>query len=214
MTDQTQAGNDGDTEQRILQAARKVFVARGTAGARVQEIAAEAGVNPALIHYYYRSKEGLAAAVFREAAGRLVPVVAGLFLSEAPIEQKVEQFIHLYIDAVRHSPFLPGYIVSELHHHQERQSTLREIARLAPEGMAERAFARLATDLEEAAASRGMRRISAEQFITNVMALAAFPFIARPALTTAFGLDAEAFDRFLDERRAELPSIIIAGLRA
>src|SRR5690606_1640832 len=102
------------------------------AGARVQEIAAEAGVNPALIHYYFRSKEGLAAAVFREAAGRLVPAVAELVVADVPLEEKIERFIHLYIDGVRGSPFLPGYIVSELHHHAERQETLRAIAKLAP----------------------------------------------------------------------------------
>ena len=54
------AVRDGDTEQRILEAARVVFVRRGTAGARMQEIAAEAGVNQALLHYYFRSKERLA----------------------------------------------------------------------------------------------------------------------------------------------------------
>ena len=57
-----------DTEQRILDAAHAVFVRRGTAGARMQEIAAEAGVNQALLHYYFRSKEQLSQAVFERAA--------------------------------------------------------------------------------------------------------------------------------------------------
>ena len=51
---------DGDTESRILEAARRVFIRRGTAGARMQEIAAEAGVNQALVHYYFGSKNALA----------------------------------------------------------------------------------------------------------------------------------------------------------
>jgi len=51
---------DGDTEQRILDAAHTVFLRRGTAGARMQEIAKEAAVNSALLHYYFRSKERLA----------------------------------------------------------------------------------------------------------------------------------------------------------
>ena len=55
---------DGDTEQRILDAAHAVFVRRGTAGTRMQEIAAEAGVNQALLHYYFRNKEQLARAAF------------------------------------------------------------------------------------------------------------------------------------------------------
>ena len=69
---------DGDTEQRILDAAHAVFVRRGTAGARMQEIAAEAGVNQALLHYYFRNKEQLAQAAFERAAKGFMPaVVAG-----------------------------------------------------------------------------------------------------------------------------------------
>ena len=47
---------ESETEQRILDAARAVFIKRGTAGARMAEIADEAGVNQALLHYYFRTK--------------------------------------------------------------------------------------------------------------------------------------------------------------
>src|SRR5687767_5150144 len=112
MTKQTnqsvETARDGDTEQRILEAARVVFIRRGTAGARMQEIAAEAGVNQALLHYYFRSKERLAEAVFRQVAGRVLPTVLGLFGSDLPIEAKVEQIIAAYIEAFSRSPFQIG----------------------------------------------------------------------------------------------------------
>src|SRR5918992_2710556 len=104
-------GLDLDTEQRILEAARVVFIRRGTAGARMQEIAAEAGVNQALLHYYFRSKERLAEAVFQQVAGRVLPTVLGLLGSKLPIEEKVEQVVEAYLDAFSRSPFLPGYIL-------------------------------------------------------------------------------------------------------
>jgi len=66
----TANGRDRDTEQRILDAAHAVFVRRGSAGARMQEIAAEAGVNQALLHYYFRTKELLARAAFERAGAR------------------------------------------------------------------------------------------------------------------------------------------------
>jgi TetR/AcrR family transcriptional regulator len=77
-----------DTEQRILDAAHRVFVRLGTAGARTQEIAKEAGVNSALLHYYFRTKERLAEAVFRRAAGKLMPTVIGILASNLDIETK------------------------------------------------------------------------------------------------------------------------------
>ncbi|HEX6060290.1 MAG TPA: TetR/AcrR family transcriptional regulator [Gemmatimonadaceae bacterium] len=208
------AERDGDTERRILQAARTVFVRRGTAGARMQEIAEEAGVNQALLHYYFRSKDRLAAAVFREAASRLVPAIVAVLGSDDPVERKVERFVHLYVDTVRQNPFIPGYIVSEMHHHPER---LRELVAEATDSPAEwvrGAFLdRVGAQLASLAAAGEIRPIAPHQFLVNLAALCVFPFLARPLLETAFALDAEAFGRFLDERRAELPGFILAALR-
>jgi AcrR family transcriptional regulator len=207
------AERDGDTEQRILAAARAVFVRRGTAGARMQEIAEEAGVNQALLHYYFRSKDGLAAAVFKEAAGRLVPAVLRVLGSDASLEQKVEQFVHLYIDTVRRSPLLPGYILAEIHYHPERVVALQDAIGAQPLQMAGELFQRLGADLRERAAAGTSRPIAAEQFVVNLLSLVIFPFAARPMLHAAFGIDDTAFERFLDERRRELPGFILNALR-
>src|SRR5438552_19155582 len=75
-----------ETERRILDAAHAVFVRAGTAGARTLEIAKEAGVNPALLYYYFRTKERLAEAVFRRAAGQLLPAVIRILGSDATLE--------------------------------------------------------------------------------------------------------------------------------
>jgi TetR/AcrR family transcriptional regulator len=205
---------DGRTEQRILEAARKVFMRRGTAGARMHEIAEEAGVNQALLHYYFRTKARLSDAVFREAAGRLVPAVARLVGSDHTLEQKVEQFVQLYIDLVRKTPFLPGYILAELHHHPERLPAM--VSRLVgddPHPLAAALVERLAAQLRERAAAGTLRPIVPEQFLVNIVALCVFPFVARPMLDVVFGLDERAFERFLDERRAELPGFILNALR-
>lgn len=204
---------DGDTEQRILQAARSVFIRRGTSGARMQEIAAEAGVNQALLHYYFRSKQRLAEAVFREAAGRLVPAVLRLLGSDAPLEQKVEGFVHLYIDTVREQPFLPGYMLAELHQHPERVRGLQEAIGLQPAMVAKTLLVKLRTQLEDGAKSGALRRIAPEQFVVSLLALTVFPFAARPVLDLALGMNDDAFARFLDQRRAELPAFILSALR-
>ena len=205
---------DGATERRILDAARKVFMRRGTAGARMQEIAEEAGVNQALLHYYFRSKDGLSEAVFREAAGRLVPAVTSVLESDDSLEQKVEQFVHLYIDTVRKTPFLPGYILAEMHHHPERLPALvAKVAGGSPTARAAAVRDRLDAELRARAAAGTMRPIDAEQFLVNVLALCVFPFVARPMLNAVFGMDELAFERFLDERRAELPGFIFNALR-
>src|SRR5947207_7063972 len=107
---------DADTEQRILDAAHRVFLRRGSAGARTQEIADEAGVNKALLHYYFRTKERLAAAVFARAASKLLPPVITTLASNDDLEMKVQRVVAIELDVLLQHPYLPGYIIAELTH--------------------------------------------------------------------------------------------------
>lgn len=208
------AGRDSDTESRILDAARVVFVRSGTAGARMQEIAEEAGVNQALLHYYFRSKDQLAQAVFRDVAARIVPSIVSVFASDDDIALKVERFVHAYIDVVRQSPFIPGYILAELHFNPERMTALAaDIAGAHPASIVQSFLPRLRAQLEAQAASGAMRPIAPEQFLVNLIALCVFPFAARPVLRIVLGQDDAAFNRFLDERRTQLPGFILNALR-
>lgn len=204
---------DSGTEKRILAAARTVFIRRGTAGARMQEIAEDAGVNQALLHYYFRSKERLAATVFREAAGRLLPAVAGVFAADLPLDQKIERFVHIYIDTVRTSPFLPGYVVSEMHHHPERLTAMLEAEGVKPAPVVAVLRKKLAAELESAAQRGEIRPIAPEQFLLNMVGLVVIPFVARPVLKIAFEMNEKDFNQLLDERRKMLPRLILNSLR-
>ena len=64
---------DITTETTILNAAKTIFQQKGMDGARMQEIADEAGINKALLHYYYRSKQLLFEAVFKSDFLMLAP---------------------------------------------------------------------------------------------------------------------------------------------
>jgi AcrR family transcriptional regulator len=203
---------DGKTEARILAAARRAFIRRGTAGARMQEIAADAGVNSALLHYYFRSKDRLALAVFHEAAGRLIPAILGILGSDASIEVKVHRFVHVYLDNLRASPFLPGYILSELHHHPDLIDSLRTVG-VDPRQFAATINGTLGKQIKAEIKAGRMRRMSPEQFVVNLISLSVFPFAARPMLYAALGFNDKKFDAFIAARRRELPSFILAGLR-
>jgi TetR/AcrR family transcriptional regulator len=206
--------HDGDTEQRILEAARTVFVRRGTAGARMQEIAHEAGVNQALLHYYFRSKDRLAEAVFRQVAGRLLPSVFEILGSDASLEEKVERFVHLYLDSLTRSPFLPGYVLSELHHHPERVPQLfAAAAGVEPASFGIPILRKLGSQIDARVREGTMRLIAPEQFAVNLLSLCIFPFAARPLLHVAFGLDEAAFARFIEQRKRELPAFFLNALR-
>jgi TetR/AcrR family transcriptional regulator len=208
------ATRDGATEQRILDAAKAVFVRRGTAGARMQEIAEEAGVNQALLHYYFRSKERLSEAVFRETAGRMFPAIIQILGADIPVTDKIDRFIDTYLTTMSHAPFLPGYVISELHHHPERIPQL--IGTVTGGNLSDAvrpAFEKLEQQLAAEARAGRMRRISAAQFFVNLISLCVFPFAARPMLRAALGLDDEEFAKFIEQRRKDLPIYIRGAIQ-
>jgi TetR/AcrR family transcriptional regulator len=200
------ADRDIDTEGRILAAAHTVFLRHGMSGARTQDIADEAGVNKALLHYYFRSKEKLSRAVFRAAAGQLLPRVYTILASAAPLEQKVREVIAFELEFLSEHPYLPGYVASEIHYHPKL--VLEVFADRGPPPLDG-----LRAQLEAEAAAGAIRPIGVEQFVANLMGVLFFPFIARPALGFMLGLEGDRFADFIEERKATLPDFFLGGLR-
>ncbi len=205
---------DGQTEQRILDAAHAVFMRSGTAGARTQEITKEAGVNPALLHYYFRTKERLAEAVFRRAACQLLPAVIGILASDAELEEKVEQVVQTELQHLSKTPYLPGYILSELAHHPERAGQLvSAVTGMVPAEIGARISAVLRKQINARVRAGRMHPIEPEQFAVNLLAMCVFPFAARPMLMAMLGFDKAGFDTFIERRRRELAPFFLRALR-
>jgi AcrR family transcriptional regulator len=203
-----------DTEQRILDAAHSVFLRRGTAGARMQEIAEEAGVNKALLHYYFRSKDRLAEAVFRRVAMRLLPPILQLLQSDAGIEEKVRQVIALEIEHLSRAPYMPGYLISELSHHPDRVSQLiTAMTGMSPDGIRDHVLCTLERQIDERVRAGEMRVTSADQFVVNLLSVCIFPFAAKPILSLVMGEERGGFEAFIERRKRELPEFFLGALR-
>jgi len=198
---------DLETRERILDGADRVFTRKGTAGSRTQEIAAEAGVNKALVHYYFGTKAALADAVFVRALGALIPRIFGILADPGrTIEEKVPAIVREQIDFHSAHPYIAGYMVSELHADPGRMSRLMAGHGKVPLDVLRR-------QLQEGARAGKLRRISPEQFVASMMGLLIFPFAIRPALCHLLDLDAGRWRAFLEERRRMLPDFVMAGLR-
>src|SRR4029434_668293 len=214
MVKPSSQARDRDTEQRILDAAHAVFLRRGTAGARMQEIAKEADVNSALLHYYFRSKERLAEAVFQRAAMQLMPAVIRILGSDAELETKVEQVVDVELQQLQKTPYLPGYILSELTHHPERVRQLfSTMTGVTPTEIGRRVFKVLGTQINARVKAGRMHPIAPEQFAINLLALCVFPFAARPMVMALAGLDQAGFNQFIERRRRELAPFFLRALR-
>jgi AcrR family transcriptional regulator len=106
---------DITTEAKILSAAREVFLQKGFAGARMQDIADEAGINKAMLHYYFRSKEKLFETIFREAFGKLIPHITEAFSSDRNFYDKIRAFSNAYVTMAIENPFIPMFVLNAMH---------------------------------------------------------------------------------------------------
>lgn len=197
---------DGDARDAILLAAQRVFARRGTAGARTREIATEAGVNNALVHYYFGTKAALADAVFAQVAFPLIRGVITLFGDPSiPLEDKIRGVAARHVAFHTANPWVAPYLIAEMHMHPERLAV-----RVGEIG--EPPVQALRAQVEEAIAAGRIRPIRFETLVINLMALAVFPFAARPLLQYALGLDEGAYQELLHDRAEQIADFMLRGL--
>lgn len=196
-----------ETERRILDAAHRVFLRKGTAAARTQEIADEAGVNKALLHYYFGTKSALADAVFVHHVSSFLPMFFAILADEdRSIDAKVRDAIREGIDFHSAHPYVAGYLATELHAEPERMERIVAKHGRPPIHV-------LARQLDEAATAGRIRRIPVEQFVTTLMGAMVLPFMLRPMVAHFLSLEGTRMDDFLAERKDTLAEFILAGLR-
>jgi TetR/AcrR family transcriptional regulator len=204
------SGQAKDTKARILDAADAVFVRRGTDGARMQEIANEAGVNKALLHYYFRSKADLARAVWLRIASAFVPEIFEMMASDVSIDDKIDRFVDSYLTRLASHPYLPAYVVGEV---ARRPDLLGAFYTSQRRKAARRMARQLGEQINEQVKKRRMAPVTAEQFFVTLASSCAFPFVARPMITAILGISPKGFDGFIKRRRKELPAFLKRGLR-
>ena len=88
------------TEEKIIKAAAEVFMEKGRDGARMQEIADIAGINKALLHYYFRSKEKLFSKVFYLEIPKIISNIFEAYEDTDDFKKFLESFISKYIDNI------------------------------------------------------------------------------------------------------------------
>ncbi len=193
------------TEDKILEAAKNVFVTKGMEGARMQEIADEAGINKALLHYYFRSKERLFEAIFSEIIKFAFPKITQIAQSDEPIVIKMEQIIDAYIDLLIKHPFIPGFIMKELNRDPSGLFKLVVKFGLNPQPIFDQI--QLAMDRNE------IIKMKPIHLAANIVSMCVFPFAARPILGfVMFKDDEKGLEAFYAERADAIKLFVINAI--
>ena len=194
------------TEEKILEAAQKVFVRKGMYGARMQDIADEAGINKALLHYYFKNKQKLFEEIFMYAAGKLFPRINVIFRSDEPLFVKIEQFCNEYISVVLENPYLPLFVLNELN-----QDPVYFMNKLSAKN--KRPDPRKFLEQIEKEIKKGViKKISPVQLLMNLISMTIFPFVGKPMFQMTLGLDELQFRMLMEQRKKEIPRFIIDSI--
>jgi AcrR family transcriptional regulator len=194
-----------NTEEKILEAAKNVFVSKGMEGARMQEIADKAGINKALLHYYFRTKERLFEAILSEIIQFAFPKLSGILQSDKNIVTKIEEVVDAYVDLLRRHPFIPAFILKEIN--RDPSGLFKMVLKYGFNFQ-------VIFDLIQEAIDRGeIRPIQPEHLVTNIVSLCVFPFAARPILQyVIFKENQQALDAFYAERAQVVKKFIIDAI--
>ena len=196
---------ESETENRIKEAAKEIFHRRGFDGARMQDIADEAQINKAMLHYYFRSKDLLFEAVFKEAVMKLFPVVISIIESDLDVDEKIKKLIHNYIDFISANPYVPGFVLHELTQNPEKMKQfVANNVSMWPQ--------KFFMQIREGVDSGKFIPIEPLQLMVTIVASCIFPFVAKPMLHTLFGLDQDGFGAFIEQRKEQMTQFILNGL--
>jgi TetR/AcrR family transcriptional regulator len=198
--------NDKSTEQKILQAAKQVFMEKGIDGARMQDIADKAGINKALLHYYFRSKEKLFEMIFMEEARKFLPKVTSIMVSELTLFEKVEKFVGEYIDTLLQNPLLPIFILNEIN--RNPKDAIKKIFgnQRPPIDKVDELIAKLVKKGE-------IKPIKAYELMVNMVSLCIFPFLARPMVQWITKATDEEFVTLMELRKKTVVKFVIDSIK-
>lgn len=184
------------TEDLIKETAMRLFFQKGHINATTQEIADEAGVNRALIHYYFRSRDLLFEKVLHETLGATREKIDAIFSSNETLYNKISRFIEIFIEQNIDYPYLENFLVTEMVKNPAKVKELHPI-----EEKRERLRKIIEEQIKEETAAGNIEPIGIDHFMVNLMSLCNYPLIAKPMVQNFFGYDEAAYKKFLLERR-------------
>jgi TetR/AcrR family transcriptional regulator len=202
-------GEPEKTRAAILKAALEEFSREGVAGARTDEIARHAGVNKALLYYYFKDKEDLYGAVLEEVfSGLSERVMAVLETPGLTPRQKLLSYVEAHFDYIASAPFYPRLVHREFMRTTGRM--LSPVASRIMERYGKPMYLKLSNVIREGVAGGDFRKVDPEQTVTSLFGIVVFYFISLPAQQMLNPGDPSSPERIAARRAAVLDFVSAA----
>ena len=199
--------NDKQTEEKIFEAATDVFVEKGMDGARMQDIATHAGINKALLHYYFRTKDQLFNVVFEMIARKIFKKFAPVFDETLTLEEKIRFFFSEHIAFLQANPRLPGFLLNEVNRNPDR------IKKLLKNVDFDNIWSKLYDQHKEEFNRYNITQATMPQLMISIAALSVFPFAARGILEGILEKTGLNFNEYMEERKEFAADFVIKAIK-
>ena len=191
-------------EEHIKSTAKKLFFAKGRLTAKTQEIADEAGVNRAMLHYYFRTRENLFDTVLEEAVEESYREMFRIISSDLSFEEKIEQAVSHIIDHKVKYPYMESFIITEV---IKKPECIMSIDKNY-EGKNE-LKKKFMKEVQRYIDEKKLPHIKPEHFMVNMMSLCSYPSVAQPVLKHLFGFNEEQYKKFIRERKQVVTKLLL-----
>jgi AcrR family transcriptional regulator len=198
--------NEKLTEEKIFEAATIVFEEEGLSGARMQSIADRAGINKALLHYYFRTKDHLFEAVFTKLAKKMFMKFNPIFENNLSLEEKIRFFFKEHISFMQQNPKLPGFIMNEINHNPQR------IQKLIKNIEFKNLWLKIMEQHKDELYKYNITEETLPQIMTTIASLSVFPFAAKGILEVIFENMGVDFDKFIELRKNFAADFVIKAI--
>jgi TetR/AcrR family transcriptional regulator len=198
--------SDKQTEEKIFEAATDVFVDKGLDGARMQDIANHAGINKALLHYYFRTKDQLFNAVFEKIAKIIFKKFAPVFDENVTLEDKIRFFFKAHISFLQENPRLPGFLLNEINRNPSRIKNLLKNVNF------DELWLKLYNQHKKELDKYNITKAAMPQLMISIAAMSVFPFAARGILEGILENMNIDFNGYMEERKDFAADFVIKAI--
>ena len=198
--------NDKQTEEKIFEAATDVFLEKGMDGSRMQDIASYAGINKALLHYYFRTKDQLFNAVFEMIVRKILKKFAPVFDENLSLEEKIRFFFKEHISFLQDNPKLPAFILNEINRNPARIKHILKNINI------ESLWQKLYEQHREELGKYNITENNIPQLMVSIASMSVFPFAARGLIEGILDKGGLDFNIFIEERKEFAAEFVIKAI--
>jgi len=191
-----------NTEQKIFDAATELFMEKGVDRTSVRDIASKAGINLALMNYYFRSKENLFDAIFTNLVTENTRELLKILNSDMGLEEKIRSYVNAYIDMLTANPLLVPFFMAIIHRSQEKITQMKVISNLY-------GTEKFSQQIVDEGKNGTIRRTDPSHFFVDMISMITFPFAIRPLIMDRNEMSDEEFNEFIQERKEHVTEVLL-----